>query len=116
MIPAIAKKWPRASAGSMSFDWVSIHDPGGYIQRMDVLLRDYVPGENLIDAPGSQPRLAIVRVFAQLLIALFKHQISLVLGVNRNQFSNIPFVDSPNHFLVSRHRPGLKIYLKNQLL
>ena len=116
MVPAVAEERAGASAAAIGFDGVGVGDPGGDIQGVDVLLGDDIARDHAINAPGPQTHLRVLRGFAQLAVAVLKHQAGLILGIDGHQLAELALMDAGENLLVGRHGAGLEINKEHLLL
>src|SRR4030042_2723636 len=54
MVPAGSDGANRASAGANGPERIDTHNPVHYVKGVDILLGDYVAGEDVIESPGAE--------------------------------------------------------------
>src|SRR5215212_840895 len=90
-VPARANVAELAPAGAAGGHWRLAHDPAGDVERVDVLLRDDVPGEHAGEAPRPQPALGILG--PGVLRLRLERIIRVVRGLAKREWSERAIVD-----------------------
>ncbi len=101
---------PTAQSG------VGVHDPVHHVQRVDVLLGDDVAGEDLVETPGPQAILGIVRVIPPRVIHPLERAVGVVDGLAEGELAECTFAHPLQGLHVERVGAGLEIDEEAELL
>ena len=116
-VPAGSDRPDLAAARAHGPQRRRLHDPVHHVQRVDVLLRDDVAGEDLVEAPGPQAVLAVLRVAAPGVVHPPEGTGRVIRRLaERNLSDGFLVVYAAQGLLIKRIGPRLEVDQKHQLL